>query len=89
MEETSPLLGQTKTPKQAKKSPSWRAPTCCAPNGLFSRVTALLLMSLVGFGAFFCFDNPGALQTEVQYTSYGISRFKMPALNKDKCRICW
>jgi len=36
------------------------------------RVTALILMSLVGFGAFFCFDNPGALQTEIK-ASLGIS----------------
>ena len=35
------------------------------PVGLVTKAGALLLMSLVGFGAFFCFDNPGALQTEV------------------------
>jgi len=32
-----------------------------------SRGLALLLMSLVGFGCFFCFDNPGALQSEVKH----------------------
>ena len=35
------------------------------PVSLLSRALALLLMSAVGFGAFFCFDNPGALQSEV------------------------
>ena len=34
-------------------------------DGLITRISALILMSIIGFGAFFCFDNPGALQTEV------------------------
>ena len=40
------------------------------PVGLVTKAGALLLMSLVGFGAFFCFDNPGALQTEVNFVFY-------------------
>ena len=35
------------------------------PDGLLIRIIALILMSIIGFGAFFCFDNPGALQSEV------------------------
>jgi hypothetical protein len=83
LEETSPLLEQNHIERQSKKSPKWKAPTCFAPNGTFSRVTALLLMSLVGFGAFFCFDNPGALQTEVQYryyNKYGGRHFTSPTM---------
>eukprot|EP00092_Neocalanus_flemingeri_P022365 GFUD01024256.1.p1 GENE.GFUD01024256.1~~GFUD01024256.1.p1 ORF type:complete len:476 (-),score=103.76 GFUD01024256.1:150-1577(-) len=64
MEEPSLLLERRQTGRQ--REPRWTAPACCGANGLFSRVTALLLMSLVGFGAFFCFDNPGALQTEMK-----------------------
>jgi len=40
---------------------------------------ALVLMSLVGFGAFFCFDNPGALQTEIK-ASLGISTSEFASL---------
>ena len=48
------------------KSPRVAGRTWLGPDGLLARATALLLMSVVGFGAFFCFDNPGALQDEVK-----------------------
>ena len=54
-DETSPLISPVEPPQ----------PRLWSPTSLVTRVTALVLMSLVGFGAFFCFDNPGALQTEV------------------------
>ena len=41
----------------------------CGPDGWVTRITALLLMSFIGFGAFFCYDNPGALQSEVRPAS--------------------
>ena len=34
----------------------------CDPESLCHRLIALTLMSLLGFGAYFCMDNPGALQ---------------------------
>jgi len=34
----------------------------CDPNSLCHRLLALTLMSLLGFGTYFCLDNPGALQ---------------------------
>ena len=37
----------------------------CDPDGLFHRLIALSLMSLLGFGAYFCMDNPGALQVTI------------------------
>ena len=55
IDETSPLIPPLETP----------CTRVWSPTSLATRVTALVLMSLVGFGAFFCFDNPGALQTEV------------------------
>lgn len=32
------------------------------PSHIFQRLLALFLMCLIGFGSYFCFDNPGALQ---------------------------
>ncbi|KAL5237205.1 hypothetical protein ACI65C_004615 [Semiaphis heraclei] len=32
------------------------------PSHIFQRLIALFLMCLIGFGSYFCFDNPGALQ---------------------------
>ena len=33
---------------------------------LFHRLIALVFMCLLGFGSYFCFDNPGALQSELK-----------------------
>ncbi|XP_055546057.1 major facilitator superfamily domain-containing protein 1-like isoform X2 [Wyeomyia smithii] len=35
---------------------------CCNPTSFLHRFMALILMCLVGFGSYFCYDNPGALQ---------------------------
>ena len=35
---------------------------CCHPQRLGHRGLALILMCVLGFGSYFCFDNPGALQ---------------------------
>ena len=37
----------------------------CDPDALCHRLIALSLMSLLGFGAYFCMDNPGALQVVI------------------------
>ena len=55
-------LNSENTDPRAERSSS----SCCGPDGLGTRIIALLLMSVVGFGAFFCFDNPGALQSEMK-----------------------
>jgi len=69
-DERSPLLEdglQTEKPTvQISKKRNTVKKTCMSPNGPGTRILALFLMSLVGFGAFFCFDNPGALQKEVK-----------------------
>jgi len=44
----------------------------CHPQRFGHRMFALTLMSLLGFGSYFCFDNPGALQREMK-ASMGIS----------------
>ncbi|XP_063696106.1 major facilitator superfamily domain-containing protein 1-like isoform X1 [Culicoides brevitarsis] len=38
------------------------ATACCNPSAGFHRFIALILMCLVGFASYFCYDNPGALQ---------------------------
>ena len=45
----------------------------CDPDALCHRLIALALMSLLGFGAYFCMDNPGALQVMI-YTVFHYSR---------------
>ncbi|QQP56007.1 Uncharacterized protein FKW44_000524, partial [Caligus rogercresseyi] len=35
---------------------------CCHPTSLCHRLIALALMCFLGFGSYFCYDNPGALQ---------------------------
>lgn len=38
----------------------------CHPQAFVHRVIALTMMCLLGFGSYFCFDNPGALQSEIK-----------------------
>ena len=52
--------------------PGWEGNCFCHPQALLHRVTALLLMCLLGFGSYFCYDNPGALQSEIK-TSLNIT----------------
>ncbi len=51
----------------------------CHPKSLCHRGIALFLMSAIGFGSYFCFDNPGALQDvmreELRITAYQFSLF--------------
>ncbi|XP_033208128.1 major facilitator superfamily domain-containing protein 1-like isoform X2 [Belonocnema kinseyi] len=35
---------------------------CCSPKRFPFRLSGLMLMCLIGFGSYFCYDNPGALQ---------------------------
>nr|KAF6478110.1 major facilitator superfamily domain containing 1 [Molossus molossus] len=41
-------------------------PALCDPSRLAHRLLVLLLMCLLGFGSYFCYDNPAALQTQVK-----------------------
>ena len=38
----------------------------CHPESKCSRGLALILMCVMGFGSYFCYDNPGALQVTIQ-----------------------
>ena len=35
---------------------------CFHPDSVFMKSLALVLMCTLGFGSYFCYDNPGALQ---------------------------
>uniref|UniRef100_A0AAQ4QWZ8 Lysosomal dipeptide transporter MFSD1 n=1 Tax=Gasterosteus aculeatus aculeatus TaxID=481459 RepID=A0AAQ4QWZ8_GASAC len=40
-------------------------PAICDPKHLLHRVVVLVFMCFLGFGSYFCYDNPAALQSEV------------------------
>uniref|UniRef100_A0A2K6UCX5 Lysosomal dipeptide transporter MFSD1 n=1 Tax=Saimiri boliviensis boliviensis TaxID=39432 RepID=A0A2K6UCX5_SAIBB len=41
-------------------------PALCDPSRLAHRLLVLLLMCFLGFGSYFCYDNPAALQTQIK-----------------------
>ena len=43
----------------------WAGPLC-HPRAFVHRMIALTLMCVLGFGSYFCYDNPGALQNEIK-----------------------
>ena len=49
------------------------------PRSFCHRLIALILMCLLGFGSYFCFDNPGALQKEIK-DAMGISTYQFSQL---------
>lgn len=51
----------------------------CHPKAFCHRLIALVLMCLLGFGSYFCFDNPGALQREIK-DAMGISTYQFANL---------
>ncbi|TNN01743.1 major facilitator superfamily domain-containing protein 1 isoform X1 [Takifugu flavidus] len=53
--------GPTPAPRRADKP----LPAICDPNHLLHRVVVLVFMCFLGFGSYFCFDNPASLQTQV------------------------
>lgn len=42
------------------------ATACCNPSHSVHRFIALIFMCLLGFGSYFCYDNPGALQDTME-----------------------
>ena len=56
----------------------WQGSCCCHPQSVCHRLIALALMCFLGFGSYFCFDNPGALQV-----GFSIRRAKI------KVRFIW
>ncbi|KAG4066419.1 hypothetical protein HA402_007055 [Bradysia odoriphaga] len=63
---TNPILGDTDDPSNDNEldvqTDCCSKFACCDPKSTFHRFLALMLMCLIGFGSYFCYDNPGALQ---------------------------
>ncbi|KAF3692695.1 Major facilitator superfamily domain-containing protein 1 [Channa argus] len=50
---------------QTPDKPSRPMLAICDPSHLLHRVVVLVFMCFLGFGSYFCYDNPAALQTQV------------------------
>ncbi|KAL3057461.1 hypothetical protein OYC64_007854 [Pagothenia borchgrevinki] len=64
-EEQQSLLGDEAEDRQAAVGPGRPLPAICDPGHLLHRVVVLVFMCFLGFGSYFCYDNPAALQTQV------------------------
>jgi len=51
----------------------------CHPKRTGHKIVGVILMCLLGFGSYFCFDNPGALQNEIK-NDMGVSTFSFSTL---------
>ncbi|XP_063763228.1 major facilitator superfamily domain-containing protein 1 isoform X2 [Eleginops maclovinus] len=67
-EERQSLLGDEDKGRQAAEAaggPGRPLPAICDPGHLLHRIVVLVFMCFLGFGSYFCYDNPAALQTQV------------------------
>ncbi|XP_008104312.1 major facilitator superfamily domain-containing protein 1 isoform X1 [Anolis carolinensis] len=64
MEEEEEALLEGEPPAEASEGKPM--PALCDPSRLAHRLLVLALMCFLGFGSYFCYDNPAALQTQVQ-----------------------
>lgn len=64
-EERALLGGRPEADRTLQGAPR-ALPALCDPSHLAHRLVVLLLMCFLGFGSYFCYDNPGALQTQVK-----------------------
>ena len=63
----------------------WAGPLC-HPNSFLHRLIALTLMCVLGFGSYFCYDNPGAIQNEIKASQ--ILKFLIITELQDDPSIC-
>lgn len=52
------------THRQTAGGPGKALPAICDPSHLLHRLVVLVFMCFLGFGSYFCYDNPAALQTQ-------------------------
>ncbi|KAF7218515.1 lysosomal dipeptide transporter MFSD1 isoform X2 [Nothobranchius furzeri] len=68
-EERRGLLGDeaegSSTGRKADRGPGRPLAAICDPSHFLHRVVVLVFMCFLGFGSYFCYDNPAALQTQV------------------------
>ncbi|XP_070801147.1 lysosomal dipeptide transporter MFSD1 isoform X1 [Pituophis catenifer annectens] len=65
-EEERALLDEDSLPKDHGDPERKPLPALCDPQRLAHRLLVLAFMCFLGFGSYFCYDNPAALQTQVQ-----------------------
>ncbi|XP_062242323.1 major facilitator superfamily domain-containing protein 1 isoform X1 [Platichthys flesus] len=65
IEERRSLLGGQGDDGFPSGGPATGMPAICDPAHLLHRVVVLGFMCFLGFGSYFCYDNPAALQTQV------------------------
>uniref|UniRef100_T1INA2 Lysosomal dipeptide transporter MFSD1 n=1 Tax=Strigamia maritima TaxID=126957 RepID=T1INA2_STRMM len=73
-DETSPLLVDRKPVRPINESNNETetelsgcgATLCCNPYRPFHRFVTVIFMCFLSFGSYFCYDNPGALQTSIK-----------------------
>ncbi|XP_061493161.1 major facilitator superfamily domain-containing protein 1 isoform X2 [Rhineura floridana] len=65
-EEVQALLDGDSLPEENVCSARKPMSALCDPHRLAHRMLVLSLMCFLGFGSYFCYDNPAALQTQVQ-----------------------
>uniref|UniRef100_A0A3B3Y1W3 Uncharacterized protein n=1 Tax=Poecilia mexicana TaxID=48701 RepID=A0A3B3Y1W3_9TELE len=63
------------------RGPGRPLPAICDPSHVLHRVVVLIFMCFLGFGSYFCYDNPAALQTQVIQRFYFCSYLKYCWLN--------
>ncbi|KAJ0022022.1 hypothetical protein NQD34_009512 [Periophthalmus magnuspinnatus] len=69
-EEERGLLGEDEDEEnpapdtQGEGEPRTPLPAICDPSHLLHRIVVLVFMCFLGFGSYFCYDNPAALQSE-------------------------
>ncbi|KAM9318967.1 lysosomal dipeptide transporter MFSD1 isoform 1-T1 [Pholidichthys leucotaenia] len=64
-EERRSLLGDEDEGRQAPGGPERPRSACCDPSHVLHRVVVLVFMCFLGFGSYFCYDNPAALQSQM------------------------
>ncbi|XP_013866535.1 lysosomal dipeptide transporter MFSD1 isoform X2 [Austrofundulus limnaeus] len=64
-EDRQNLLGDEDDDRQGAREPGRPMLAICDPSRLLHRVVVLFFMCFLGFGSYFCYDNPAALQSQV------------------------
>uniref|UniRef100_A0A8C5CN67 Lysosomal dipeptide transporter MFSD1 n=1 Tax=Gadus morhua TaxID=8049 RepID=A0A8C5CN67_GADMO len=76
IEERQSLLGNVNGESEAEE-PGKQMSAISDPTRLLHRIVVLIFMCFLGFGSYFCYDNPAALQTDVVIFAAGalLNRF--------------
>ena len=67
--------------EESQQTETTKKIVACHPDSICMKLIALILMCTLGFGSYFCYDNPGALQNEIK-TSMDISTYQFDQIMK-------